>query len=102
MIWGSVTTVGMAKYGESLRMNQNGIGHHGIVNYHTGSTLNVRMQGNVISNKTEPYDPKTVKLPREILQVLNTKLSIQDMLGIKQSQVKQRGNAGIRREQCFL
>ena len=54
---------------------------------HTGSTLNVRMQGNVISNKTEPYDPKTVKLPREILQVLNTKLSIQDMLGIKQSQV---------------
>ena len=47
------------------------------------------MQGNVISNKTEPYDPKTVKLPREILQVLNTKLSIQDMLGIKQSQVKQ-------------
>ena len=52
----------VAKYGESLRMNQNGIGHHGIVNYHTGSTLNVRMQGNVISNKTEPYDPKNSEI----------------------------------------
>ena len=83
------STTKMARYGEGLKCNHNGIGNNAIVNHFTGDALNCRDKGDVISNKTAPYNKTSVRLPQRILRVLNTELPLFQLLAINKNEARE-------------
>ena len=72
---------GLAKIGNNLRMGHGGINRHALVNDATGRAINLRTTGNVTSLKVIPFDKRTVRLPQDILRMLQTPLKLYQIIG---------------------